>query len=342
MTGSHTSSAHTPAPTLSTTYLGLQLSSPLVASAGPVTGDPTMWSRLEAAGAGAIVLPSLFEEEIEYDVFNVASNLDRGTDVFAESLTYFPDLDAIAAGPDKHLELVEDARERVDIPIIASINGTSPGGWVRYARALESAGAHAIELNVYDVVVDHRATAADVERRLVELVEEVRSEVSVPLAVKLGPWFTSFGHLAVALEQVGVDGLVVFNRFFQPDIDLESLTMRPALQLSSPGDIRLALHWIGVLRGDVQASLAATGGVHSGNDALKLLLAGADVVMTTSALLRHGPEHLAVMRDQIVQWLQLHEYDGVHQLRGSMARHNVPDPDVYDRANYYQVLHSWR
>ena len=184
---------------LSTTYLGLPLSSPLIASAGPMTGDRDMWARLEAAGAGAIVLPSLFEEEIEYDVFNVAATYERGTDVFAESLTYFPDLDAIAAGPDKHLELVEDARECVDIPIIASINGTSPGGWVRYARALESAGASAIELNVYDVVIDPRSTAADVEHRLLELVEEVRSEVSVPLAVKLGPWFTSLGHLAVAL-----------------------------------------------------------------------------------------------------------------------------------------------
>ena len=329
------------APTMGTTYLGLPLRSPLVASAGPLTGDPSMWARLEAAGAGAIVLPSLFEEEIEFDVFNVAQTYERGVDVFAESLTYFPDLDAIAAGPDKHLELVEDARERVEIPIIASINGTSPGGWVRYARALESAGASAIELNVYDVVTDTRATAAEVEHRLVELVEEVRNEVSVPLAVKLGPWFTSLGHLAVALEQVGVDGLVLFNRFYQPDIDLDTLTMRPKLQLSSPGDIRLQLHWIGLLRGTVQASLAATGGVHSGNDALKLLLAGANVVMTTSALLRHGPEHLAVMHDEIEQWLLLHEYDGVHQLQGSMARHNVPDPDVYDRANYYQVLHSW-
>ena len=328
-------------PTMTTEYLGLSLCSPLVASAGPLTGDPKMWARLEEAGAGAIVLPSLFEEEIEFDVFNVAATYDRGTDVFAESLTYFPDLDAIAAGPDKHLELVEDAREVVDIPIIASINGTSPGGWVRYARALESAGASAIELNVYDVAIDHRSTAADVERRLVELVEEVRQEVSVPLAVKLGPWFTSFGHLAVALEQVGVDGLVLFNRFYQPDIDLDTLTMKPTLQLSSPGDIRLALHWIGALRGDLGCSLAATGGVHSGNDALKLLLAGADVVMTTSALLRHGPDYLSIMRDEIAQWLLLHEYDGVHQLRGSMARHNVPDPDVYDRANYYQILHSW-
>lgn len=327
---------------LSTTYLGLHLRSPIVASAGPLTGNPSMWGRLAASGAGAIVLPSLFEEQIEHDIFAIASAHDRSTDVSAEALTFFPDLDSIAAGPDRHLDLVEDAVRRVDIPVIASLNGTTPGGWVRYARSLESAGAAAIELNVYEMVTDPRCTAADVERRLVELVEEVRAEIRVPLAVKLGPWFTSLGHLVVALRDAGADGVVLFNRFYQPDIDVETLQVTPRLQLSSPGEARLPLHWIGALRSSVDCSLAASTGVHSGNDALKLLLAGADVVMTTSALLLHGPEHIAAIRDDLRTWMQLHEYESVRQLQGAMSRANVPDPQAYDRLNYYQVLQSWK
>jgi dihydroorotate dehydrogenase (fumarate) len=327
---------------LTTIYLGLSLRSPLVASAGPLTGDPTMWQRLEQAGAGAIVLPSLFEEEIEQEAESRAFTEEFGTDMFGEALSYLPDIGVPDVGPARHLAFVERAREKVSIPVIASLNGTSPGGWVRYAKHLADAGADAIELNLYDVVVDPNISSAEVEDRYVELVEEVRAEISVPLAVKLSPWFTALGNLAMRLQAAGADGLVLFNRLYQPDIDLDSLTVVPRLALSTSTESRLPLHWIANLHRVVDISLAATTGAHDGADALKLLLAGADVVMTTSALLRHGPEHLVVMERFMRDWLTEREYDTITELRGSMSRKNVPDPQVYERANYYQVLHSYR
>jgi dihydroorotate dehydrogenase (fumarate) len=327
---------------LSTNYLGLRLRSPIVASASPVTGEPGRWEALEDAGAGAIVLPSLFEEQIEHEAFALDATIENGAHVSAESLSYLPEFDEYDTGPARHLALVEQARERLSIPVIASLNGTSPGGWVQYARYLESAGAHAIELNLYDVIVDPRRSAADVEKQYVELVEEVRAEVTVPLAVKLAPWFTSLGHFAVALQSVGVDGLVLFNRLYQPDIDLDTLHVAPRLQLSTSAESGLPLHWIGILRGFMSCSLAGTTGVHDGADALKLLLAGADVAMTASALLRHGPEQIATMLTWIRTWMTEREYDSIEQLKGSVCQRNVPDPDVYERANYYQVLHSWQ
>lgn len=326
---------------LTTTYMGLQLSSPLVASPGPLTGDPSMWARLEAAGAGAIVLPSLFEEQIEHEAFAVDYALGHGTDSFAEALDYLPELDGVRGGPERHLDLVAAAKECLSIPVIASLNGVSSGGWVRYARLLAAAGADAIELNLYDTVTDPTATAHQVERRYVELIEELKAEISVPLAVKIGPWFTALAHTAVSFRIAGADGLVLFNRLYQPDIDLDTLEVRPRLQLSTSSELRLPLHWIGVLRGVVDLSLAASTGVHTGRDALKLLLAGADVVMTTSSLLLHGPEHLVELRREMVAWMEERDYDSVDQLRGSVSRSNVPDPEVYDRANYFQTLHSW-
>ena len=326
---------------LTTQYMGLRLRSPLVASAGPVTGDPRMWRRLEEAGAGAIVLPSLFEEEIEQDAHSVAFALDQGVDVFGEAQSFLPGLELPEVGPARHLGLVERARDELSIPVIASLNGTSPGGWVRYARHLADAGAHAIELNLYDVVVDPETSAVEVEDRYVELVEEVRAEVTVPVSVKLSPWFTALGSLAARLHGVGADALVLFNRLYQPDIDLDSLTVVPRLQLSTSAEVRLPLHWIANLHGRVGCSLAASSGVHDGADALKLLLAGADVVMSTSALLRHGPEHLRVMERFIREWMVERDYESVDQLRGSVSRSNVPDPQVYERANYQQVIHSW-
>jgi dihydroorotate dehydrogenase (fumarate) len=326
---------------LSTTYLGLPLRSPLVASASPLTGNPDMWRRFEDAGVGAIVLPSLFEEEIENDAFAVSFAADHGADQFGEALSFLPELPLPEVGPARHLGLVEKAREVLDIPVIASLNGTSPGGWVRYARHLAEAGASAIELNLYDVVVDPAITSAQVERRYVELVEEVRAEISIPLAVKLSPWFTALGNLAVQLQEAGADGLVLFNRLYQPDIDLDSLSVVPKLVLSSSSESRLPLHWIATLRSSLGCSLAASTGVHDGADALKLLLAGADVVMATSALLRHGPEHLTEMERFIRDWMAARDYVSVNELRGSVSRANVPDPQVYERANYYQMLHSW-
>jgi len=326
---------------LSTRYLGFTLRSPLVASAGPLSGNPDMWARLEAAGAGAVVLPSLFEEQIEQDAFAVDFALEHGTNAFGEALTYLPDLDDYDTGPNRHLALVEQARERLSVPVIASLNGTTPGGWVRYAKHLVDAGAHAIELNIYDVVADPTLHAADIERRYLDLVEAVRAEVKVPLAVKLSPWFTALAAFAVSLEEAGVDGLVLFNRLYQPDIDLETLEVVPRLHLSTSAASLLPLHWVGILSGVTRCSLAATGGAHEGDDVIKLLLAGADVVMSTSALLRHGPEHLAVMEAALRRWMDEREYDSVEQLKGSVSRQNVPDPQVYERANYYQVIHSW-
>lgn len=327
---------------MSTTYLGLKLSSPIVASASPLTGDPEQWERIEQAGAGALVLPSLFEEQIERDASSVDSALNFGTDAFGESLSYFPEMDTYDTGPARHLALVELARQRLTIPVIASLNGTSPGGWVKYARFLQDAGAQAIELNIYDVIVDPNRSSANVERAYVELVEEVRAEVKVPLAVKLGPWFSSLGNFALALESAGVDGLVLFNRLYQPDIDLDTLAVKPQLQLSTSAEARLPLHWIGILRGFMTCSLAGTTGVHEGADALKLLLAGADVAMTTSALLRHGPDRIATMLSWIREWMTEREYSSIEQLKGSVSQRNVPDPEVYERANYYQVLQSWK
>jgi dihydroorotate dehydrogenase (fumarate) len=327
---------------LSTMYLGMRLHSPIVASASPVTGDPGRWAAIEEAGAGAIVLPSLFEEQIEHESFAIDAMLNLGADSYGESLSYLPELDDYDVGPARHLALVEQARNRLSIPVIASLNGTTPGGWVQYARHLESAGANAIELNVYDVIVDPRRSAADVERQYLELVEEVRAEIKVPLAVKLGPWFTSLGHFAVALQDVGVDGLVLFNRLYQPDIDLETLDVTPRLQLSTAAESRLPLHWISILRGFLSCSLAATTGVHDGADAVKLLLAGADVTMTASALLLHGPQRITEMLAWMTEWMAEDEYVSVDQLRGSVSRHSIADPQVYERANYYQVLQSWR
>ena len=326
---------------LRTTYLGLDLRSPFVASAGPLTGNPAMWRRLEDAGAAAIVLPSLFEEEIEQESFAVGFAADQGTDMFGEALSYLPSLDQPAVGPGRHLALVEQAREQLEIPVIASLNGTTPGGWVHYAKHLAEAGASAIELNLYDIVVDPLVTAEEVERRYVELVEEVKAEIQVPLAVKLGPWFTAFGNLAVRLQEAGADGLVLFNRLYQPDIDLDTLEVVPRLSLSTSAETRLPLHWVANLYGTVTCSLAATSGVHDGADALKLLLAGADVVMTTSALLQHGPEHLETIERFVRHWMAERDYDSVSELRGSVSRGNVPDPQVYERSNYYRVIHSW-
>ena len=326
---------------LSTTYLGLRLRSPLVASAGPLTGNPAMWQRLEAAGAAAIVLPSLFEEEIEHEAYARSFVFDLGADQFGEAQSFLPELAMPDVGPARHLALVEKAREQLEIPVIASLNGTSPGGWVRYARHLADAGAHAIELNLYDVVVDPELDAAEVERRYIELVEEVKAEISIPLAVKLSPWFTALASMAVRLQAAGADGLVLFNRLYQPDIDLDTLDVVPRLTLSTASALRLPLHWIANLSGNITCSLAASSGRHDGADALKLLLAGADVVTTTSALLTHGPEHLETMERFIREWMIERDYDSVSELRGSVSRRNVPDPQVYERANYYQILHSW-
>jgi dihydroorotate dehydrogenase (fumarate) len=326
---------------LTSQYLGMTLRSPIIASAGPVTGNPAMWERLEHAGAGAIVLPSLFEEQIESDAFAVDSLLDSGRDIFPEALDFFPELDEVHAGPERFVALVEKARDQLSIPVIASLNGTSSGGWVRYAKHLADAGAHALELNIYDVVIDVEESSSDVEKRYLDLVADVTSEVAVPVAVKLAPWFTSPGHFAKGLVEAGAAGLVLFNRFYQPEIDLETLDVKPRLQLSTSAEVRLPLHWIGILHGRVDCSLAATSGVHGGDDVLRLLLAGADAVCTTSALLVHGPEFIHTLLSVVRTWGEQNEYESIEQLKGSVSMRNVPDPQAYSRANYVQTLHSW-
>jgi dihydroorotate dehydrogenase (fumarate) len=309
---------------LRTTYLGLDLATPLVASPSPATGKLDTLLRLEDAGVGAVVLPSLFE-------------------VSGEAMDYFPDVDLDHLGLERHVLLVEEAVERLEIPVIASVNGRSAGGWVRYARDLVSAGAQAIELNMYDVAVDPELTSADVERGYLELVAAVCDAVDVPVAVKLSPYFSSFANFAAQVVGAGADGLVLFNRFYQPDLDLETLDVTPRLELSRPGELRLPLRWIAILRPRLPAtSLALTSGVASGADAAKALLAGADVVMTASEMLRQGPERAAGILGELTAWMSAGEYESVDQLRGSVAQHAVRDPGAYERAQYQRVLASWR
>ncbi|CAB4859362.1 unannotated protein [freshwater metagenome] len=319
-------------------YLGLDLTGPIVASAGPLTGRLDTLQRLEDAGASAVVLPSLFEEEIIATAFHLHDMHGQGTGVFAEANSYLPDLPEMPTDADRYLDLVADARERLSIPVIASLNGMSAGGWVRYATELAQAGASAIELNVYLMAADPADTAATVEDRLLDLVLAVRAAVAIPIAVKLSPYFSALGNVAEAVAGAGADGLVLFNRFYQPEIDLQTLTVVPSLDLSTQADLRLPLRWIGVLHNRVPCSLALSGGVHNWADAVKGLLAGADVVMTTSALLRLGPEHVRELLRGVSTWLDENDYESVEQLCGSMSQQSVPDPDVYERSNYLKVL----
>jgi dihydroorotate dehydrogenase (fumarate) len=328
-------------PDLSTRYLGFALRSPLVASAGPLTGSLESLEALDAAGVGAVVLPSLFEEQIQHDELAVHALHELGTQSFAEALDYLPEPNDWGVGPEAYLRLLREAARRVSVPVIASLNGCSDGGWTGYARRIEEAGGAALELNVYIVPSDIEVSGAEIERRYLDLVAAVRKAVAIPLAVKVGPGFSSPGHMARRLVEAGADGLVLFNRFLRPDMDLESLRLVPSLVLSSPYDARLPLQWIGILHGHVRASLAASSGVHQPSDALKLLLAGADVVMATSALLRHGPGHARVLLDGIAAWMREKEYASVEQLKGSMSLANCPDPGAYQRANYTKTLLSW-
>jgi len=328
---------------LVTTYLGLTLPSPLVASPSPATGKLDSLMRLEDAGAGAVVLPSLFEEEVEREAITFADRLEAGSGVFGEAAGYFPDIDLDHLGLERHVLLVEEASRRLSIPVIASVNGRSSGGWVRYACDLVDAGARAIELNMYDVAVDPDRTAADVEDGYLQLVAAVRSAVQVPVAVKLSPYFSSFANFAGRAVEAGADGLVLFNRFYQPDLDLETLDVTARLELSRPGELRLPLRWIAILRMQLAGtSLALTSGVASGADVAKGLLAGADVVMTASEVLRQGPARVRALLDELSEWMTAKEYESVDQLRGSVAQHAVPDPGAYERAQYQRVLSSWR
>jgi dihydroorotate dehydrogenase (fumarate) len=328
---------------LRTRYLGLELRSPIVASAAPHNGDPVMAKRLERAGVGAIVLPSLFEEEILAEEIELTRSLEQGTEVFAEALDYFPAVQSFAGTADRYLAALERVKASVAIPIIASLNASSVGGWVTYARRIQDAGADALELNLYHVAADPRRSAAEMEARDLDLITAVRASITIPLAVKLSPFYSAFANFAEAATSVGADGLVLFNRFYQPDLDLDLIEVVPRLELSQPWELRLPVRWIAILRPqlDPDVSLAATSGAHSGTDVAKGLLVGADVVMMTSALLRHGPEHAATVEAELRDWMAEHEYASASELRGSASAAKVEDPSEFERANYMATLHSW-
>ncbi len=323
---------------LTTEYLGLQLRNPLVPSSSPLTGNADSLRRLEAAGAAAVVLPSLFEEQIEHEAMAVHHGLEAGAESYAEALGYFPAMDDYNTGPQHYLDQIQEAKSALEIPVIASLNGTSRGGWTLYARLCEEAGADALELNVYLIAANPLITAEGVEKQYLELVASVRDAVSVPLAVKVSPFFSSMANMARRLTLAGADGLVLFNRFYQPDIDLEDLEVRPDLVLSEPAEMRLVLRWMAILCGRVEASLGATTGVHSAEDVVKLILSGADVAMMASALLKNGPEHLGLVLAGMTKWFEENGYDSVQQAKGSMSQRSSPDPGAFERANYMKTL----
>ena len=324
---------------LTTTWLGLPLANPLVCSASPLAERLDAIRRMEDAGAGAVVLHSLFEEQLTTESRDLDHFLSIG-ESYAESTSYFPDMTDYNLGPDAYLEHVRRAREAVGIPVIASLNGVSPGGWIEFATRIEQAGASALELNIYRIPTSPSEPASSIEHAYVDLVSAVRQAVRLPLAVKLGPHFTAPAHLAVRLDDAGADGLVLFNRFYQPDFDLEALDVRPHLTLSSSEELLLRLHWVAILHGRVRADLGVTGGVHTARDVLKAMMAGARVAMMTSSLLQRGIEHLSTVRDQMVGWMAEHEYESVRQMFGSLSYRNVPDPSAFERANYLRVLRS--
>jgi dihydroorotate dehydrogenase (fumarate) len=327
---------------LTTRYMGLALRNPLVASASPLNTEIGNLRRLEDAGAAAIVLPSLFEEQIEAE----AARYDRLTaapaESFAEALSYFPEQTEYRVGPNAYLDLIRRARDAVEVPIIASLNGTANEGWISYARLIEKAGASGLELNIYFIPADLSLTGAAIEQRYLDIVRSVRTMVSIPVAVKLSPYFSAVGNMALALEKAGADGLVLFNRFYQPDIDLARLAVLPDLNLSQPNEIRLPLLWLAILSGRVKASLAATTGVTTADEVVKYLLVGADVVMTTSALLRHGVDHMAVLLAGLESWLDAREFASLGDMRGIMNQQKLRDPQAFERANYIRILQNYR
>jgi len=328
---------------LTTRYLGLSLRSPIIASASPLTRDPEHAARLEHAGAGAIVLPSLFEEEVEYEQLELSASLDAGTEAFAESLDYFPEVATFIGEGERYLTRLERIKRQVNMPVIGSLNANSVGGWVRYARRMADAGADALELNLYRITVDRARTSVDVEAEDLELVAAVRAAVAVPLAVKLSPFYTALANFAGRVVEAGANGLVLFNRFYQPDLDLEELAVVPRVTLSHPSELRLPMRWTAILRPQLGPGIgiAATSGIHSGEDAVKAIMVGADVVALASALLRGGPGTVAQVEAGMRAWLVENEYSSVTQLRGSASQGKVADPAAFERAQYIRTLHSW-
>ncbi len=327
---------------LSTTYLGLNLKSPLVPSASPLTNSLDTIKRLEDAGAAAIVMHSLFEEQISHEAEQLDHFLSYGTESFAEALGYFPKHDQYKVGPDEYLNNIRKAKETVSVPVIGSLNGISTGGWTKYAKKIEDAGADALELNVYLVPADPSFDANKVEQLYIDILKTVKASVSIPVTMKLSPFFSSLAKTAADLDQAGADGLVLFNRFYQPDIDLEKLEIMPNLAFSSSFEMRLPLRWTAILYGRVKASLAATTGIYTAKDAIKMIMVGADVTMLCSVLLTYGVERLTSIETAMKEWMEEHEYDSIDTMKGSMSQKSCPDPAAFERANYMKTLQSYR
>jgi len=328
---------------LRTRYLGLELRSPIVASAAPHNADPVVAARLERAGVGAIVLPSLFEDEVLHEEVGLSRALEQGTEAFAEALDYFPNVAAYENAADRYLASLARIKAITTVPIVASLNAKTLAGWERYARLMADAGADALELNLYHVAADRYRSGADIERHDLEVIAAVRAAVGIPIAVKLAPYYSALANFVSSAFQGGADGIVLFNRFYQPDIDLDSLDVVPRIELSQPLELRLPVRWIAILRAQFGpgVSIAASSGIHAGVDVVKALLVGADVAMMTSALLRHGPEHIADVEAELRAWLAEHEYESVGQLRGSASAATASDPSAFERANYLATLRSW-
>ncbi len=327
---------------LKTTYLGLPLKHPIVASASPISRTLDGIRRMEDAGASAIVMFSLFEEQLRYEQGSLDYLSEVGTEAFAESLTYFPAVNDYRVGPDSYLELIRAASQACEVPIIASLNGITSTGWIEYAREMIEAGAKAIELNIYYIPADITVTGREVEQRYIDVVKAVRGSIKAPISVKLSPFFSSMGEMSRRLVEAGADGLVLFNRFYQPDFDLDDLEVVPDMELSTASEIRLPLLWIAVLHGRIKASLAATRGVQTSTEVVKYLMAGADAVMTTSALLRNGVSHLTTLVDGLKIWMEKRQYSSVAQMKGSMSQLKVANPSAFERANYIKVLQSFK
>lgn len=327
---------------LSTNYLGLKLKNPVVVSASPLSEKLENFARMRDAGAAAIVMYSLFEEQIEAESENADAALDYGTYSYPESVTYLPEMPKYHIGPERYLDLLHKAKQSVDIPVIASLNGNSRGGWLSYAQRMEEAGASALELNIFNIPTNASLRAEELESGYVELVRAIRRQVKIPIAVKLGPYFSSLTHFATQLAQAGADGIVIFNRFYQPDFDLEAMEVTPNLVLSSPHELRLRLHWTAILYHQVETYIAITGGVHDSTDVLKCMMAGAHVAMMTSALLKYGIEHIGVVLAGMEAWMDEHDYTSIKQMRGSMSLVNIEDPTAFLRGNYLKMLGSYK
>jgi len=326
---------------LSTTYLGLKLKNPLVASSSPLCEDLSSIRRMEDSGAAAIVLQSLFEEQIEFESGELDRFLGDASERGPEAFTHFPELTHRVEGPEAYLEHIHKCKRAVNIPIIASLNGSTLGGWLRYANDIQQAGADALELNIYYLPIDPKLSGEQVEQQYIDLVRALKTEIRIPLAIKLGPYFSSMANMAHKLDLAGVDALVLFNRFYQPDYDLEALEVVPNLILSNSHELLLRLHWIAVLYGTVRADMALTGGVHNATDVVKAMMAGAKVAMLTSALLKRGVSYLDTLTTELLLWMGDHEYDSIRQMQGSMSRNATPQPKAFERANYMKVLGSY-